>query len=73
MSHVGLSLVELLARRSPSVLTRRMIATQVRNDEADTVGSNAIGVHVGRLGAELGTSRARIETLRSTRYRRVET
>jgi len=67
------SLVELLLRRSPSVLTRRLIATQVWNDEADAVGSNTIDVHVGRLRAKLGTSRARIETVRGTGYRMVET
>jgi DNA-binding response OmpR family regulator len=67
------SLVELLLRRSPSVLTRRMIATQVWDDEADAVGSNTIDVHVGRVRAKLGASRARIETVRGTGYRMVET
>ncbi len=67
------SLVELLLRRSPNVLTRRMIATQVWDDEADAVGSNTIDVHVGRVRAKLGASRARIETVRGTGYRMVET
>ena len=67
------SLVELLLRRSPSVLTRRMIATQVWDDEADAVGSNTIDVHVGRVRAKLSGSRARIETVRGTGYRMVET
>ena len=67
------SLVELLLRRSPSVLTRRMIATQVWDDEADAVGSNTIDVHVGRVRAKLAGSRARIETVRGTGYRMVET
>ena len=67
------SLVELLLRRTPSVLTRRMIATQVWDDEADAVGSNTIDVHVGRVRAKLGASRARIETVRGTGYRMVET
>ena len=67
------SLVELLLRRSPSVLTRRMIATQVWDDEADAVGSNTIDVHVGRVRAKLSASRARIETVRGTGYRMVET
>ena len=66
------SLVELFLRRSPSVLTRRMIATQVWDDEADAVGSNTIDVHVARVRAKLGGSRARIETLRGTGYRMVE-
>jgi two-component system, OmpR family, response regulator len=67
------SLVELLLRRSPSVLTRRMIATHVWDDEADAVGSNTIDVHVGRVRAKLSGSTARIETLRGTGYRMVET
>ncbi len=68
-----LSLVELLLRRSPSVLTRRTIATQVWDDEADAVGSNTIDVHVGRVRAKLGGSRARIETVRGTGYRMIAT
>ena len=47
------ALVELLVRRSPAVVTRRMIATQVWDDEADAVGSNTIDVHVGRVRAKL--------------------
>ena len=64
-------LVELLLRRSPAVLTRRTIAEQVWEDEADAVGSNTIDVHVGRLRAKLAHSRARIETVRGTGYRLV--
>lgn len=66
------ALVELLVRRFPAVLTRRMIATQVWEDEADAVGSNTIEVHVGRVRAKLAGSRARIETVRGTGYRMVE-
>ena len=50
-----------------------MIATQVWDDEADAVGSNTIDVHVGRVRAKLGLSRARIETVRGTGYRMVDT
>lgn len=67
------SLLELLLRRSPSVLTRRMIATQVWANDADAVGSNTIDVHVGRLRAKLNRSNARIETVRGIGYRMVET
>jgi len=65
------ALVELLLRRSPAVLTRRVIAEQVWADEAEAVGSNTIDVHVGRLRAKLASSRARIETVRGTGYRLV--
>ena len=67
------SLIELLLRRFPAVITRRMIAVQVWDDEADAVGSNTIEVHVGRVRAKLAGSRARIETVRGLGYRLVET
>ncbi len=72
MTAIETALVELLLRRSPGVVTRRLIATQVWEDEADAVGSNTIEVHVGRVRAKLGSSRARIETVRGTGYRLVE-
>jgi len=66
------SLIELLLRRSPTVVTRRMIALQVWNDEADAVGSNTIDVHIGRVRAKLSDSRAQIETVRGLGYRMSE-
>lgn len=66
------ALVELLVRRAPAVLTRRVIATQVWEDEADAVGSNTIEVHVGRVRVKLAGSQARIQTVRGTGYRMVE-
>ncbi len=66
------SLIELLLRRSPAVVTRRMIALQVWNDEADAVGSNTIDVHIGRVRAKLSDSRAQIETVRGLGYRMSE-
>jgi len=47
------ALVELLLRRAPAVVSRRSIAVQVWDDEADTVGSNTIDVHMARLRAKL--------------------
>jgi DNA-binding response OmpR family regulator len=66
------ALVELLIRRAPAVVTRRTIAVQVWDDEADAVGSNTIDVHVGRLRAKLQGSQCRIETVRGSGYRLVE-
>ncbi len=66
------SLIELLLRRSPALVTRRVIALHVWADEADAVGSNTIDVHVGRVRAKLTDSRARIETVRGMGYRLVE-
>ena len=73
MTAIETSLIELLMRRSPTVVTRRMIATQVWADEADAVGSNTIDVHLGRVRAKLAGSDARIETVRGTGYRLVST
>ena len=64
-------IIELLMRRSPTVITRRTIALQVWDEEADAVGSNTIDVHVARLRAKLEGSSARIETIRGTGYRLV--
>src|SRR6516225_9143071 len=58
------ALIELLLRRSPAVVTRRQIATQIWEDEASAVGSNTIDVHMGRVRSKLSKSRARIETVR---------
>jgi DNA-binding response OmpR family regulator len=66
------SLVELLLRRFPAVVTRRMIALQVWNDEADAVGSNTIDVHIGRVRSKLSGSGAQIETVRGLGYRMSE-
>ena len=72
LTAIETSLVELLLRRSPNVLTRRMIATQIWEDEADAVGSNTIDVHLGRVRSKLVASRAHIETVRGTGYRMVK-
>lgn len=66
------SLVELLLRRRPNVLTRQGIAVQVWDNEADAVGSNTIDVHIARLRAKLDRSSASIETVRGTGYRMIE-
>jgi DNA-binding response OmpR family regulator len=71
MTAIETSLTELLLRRSPAVVTRRVIATQVWDDEADAVGSNTIDVHVRRVRAKLGDSSAHIETVRGIGYRLV--
>ncbi len=71
LTTIETGLIELLMRRSPAVVTRRTIAVQVWDDEADAVGSNTIDVHVGRLRAKLGDAASRIETVRGTGYRLV--
>ncbi len=69
LTAIETGLIELLLRRSPAVVSRRTIAVQVWDDEADAVGSNTIDVHMGRLRAKLGDAAARIETVRGTGYR----
>lgn len=67
-----LAIMELLMRRSPSVVTRRSIAVQVWDDEADAIGSNTIDVHIGRLRSKIAGSSAKIHTVRGSGYRVVE-
>jgi DNA-binding response OmpR family regulator len=73
VSHDGrpieLGILEVLLRRSPSVVTRMSIAGQVWEDEADAVGSNTIDVHVGRLRQKLRDTGAVITTVRGLGYR----
>ena len=71
LTSIEVGLIELLLRRAPTVVARRMIAVQVWEDEADAVGSNTIDVHVARLRAKLSGATARIETVRGVGYRLV--
>jgi DNA-binding response OmpR family regulator len=71
MTAIETSLLELLLRRAPGVVSRRTIAVQIWDEEADAVGSNTIDVHIRRVRAKLEGSRARIETVRGTGYRLV--
>jgi len=71
LTAIETSLVELLLRRSPAIVDRRTIATQVWEDEADAVGSNTIDVHIRRVRTKIHHARARIETVRGTGYRLV--
>jgi DNA-binding response OmpR family regulator len=64
-----LAILELLMRRSPSVVTRQAIAMNVWPVEADGIGSNTIDVHVARLRGKLVGSHTRIETMRGVGYR----
>ncbi len=64
-------ILELLLRRSPSVVTRRTIALQVWEDEADAIGSNTIDVHVGRLRSKLAGSEVTVKAVRGTGYKLV--
>ncbi len=71
LTAIETGLIELLLRRSPAVVSRRTIAVQVWDDEANAVGSNTIDVHMGRLRSKLAAATARIETVRGTGYRMV--
>ncbi len=73
LTAIETGLLELLLRRAPAVVTRRVIATQVWNDESSAVGSNTIDVHMGRLRSKLADATARIETVRGTGYRITDT
>jgi len=61
--------LELLMRRSPSVVTRKQIAEHAWEDETDPLGSNAIDVQLSRLRAKLPDAGVRIVTVRGSGYR----
>jgi len=62
-------LIELLMRRSPSIVSRDIIANQVWDDAHRVSNSNTIEVHVARLRSKLAHCGAKIETVRSLGYR----
>jgi DNA-binding response OmpR family regulator len=68
-----LGILEMLMRRSPAVVARRMIALHVWEHEADAMGSNTIDVHLARLRSKLAGGMVRIETVRGIGYRVVGT
>ena len=68
LTQIELGILEALLRRSPAVVTRRSIALQVWQDEADALGSNTIDVHVARLRSKLSGAQVRIETHRGVGY-----
>ena len=68
-----LGILEMLMRRSPAVVQRRLIALHVWEHEADAMGSNTIDVHMARLRSKLAGSLVRIETVRGVGYRIIGT
>jgi len=66
------AIVELLVRRSPSVVSRETIANHAWTDALEPIGSNSIDVHVTRLRAKLAGAGVRLEPVRSVGYRLVE-
>jgi two-component system OmpR family response regulator len=69
LTRTELGILEVLLQKSPAVVSRRSIAVQVWQDEADAVGSNTIDVHVARLRSKLSVARIRIDTNRRVGYR----
>jgi DNA-binding response OmpR family regulator len=66
------AIVELLVRRSPSVVSRDAIANHAWTDALDPIASNSIDVHVTRLRAKLVGAGVRLEPIRTVGYRLVE-
>ena len=66
------AIVELLVRRSPSVVRREIIANHAWTDSLDPIASNSIDVHITRLRAKLVGAGVRLEPVRSVGYRLVE-
>jgi DNA-binding response OmpR family regulator len=64
-----LGILEMLLRRSPAVVPRRLIASHVWEHEADAMGSNTIDVHLARLRSKVAGGTVRIESVRGLGYR----
>jgi two-component system OmpR family response regulator len=65
------SMLELLVRRSPAVVTRETIALHAWPDEAEAAGSNTIDVHAARLRRKLSGSQLDLIAVRGEGYRLV--
>ncbi len=63
------NILELLMRRSPSVVDRKAIAEHAWRDETQPLGSNAIDVQLSRLRAKLPNAGVRVMTVRGAGYR----
>ena len=63
------NILELLMRRSPAVVTRKLIAEHAWQDETEPMGSNAIDVQLSRMRGKLSGSGVRIVTVRGAGYR----
>jgi DNA-binding response OmpR family regulator len=62
-------ILELLMRRAPAVVQRRVIAQHAWDDETQPLGSNAIDVQVSRIRAKIVGGGVRIVTVRGAGYR----
>jgi len=62
-------ILELLMRRSPTVVERKAIAEHAWQDETDPLGSNTIDVQMSRLRAKLVNAGVRIVTVRGAGFR----
>ena len=63
------SILELLMRRSPSVVDRKAIAEHAWRDETQPLGSNAIDVQLSRMRAKIPSAGVRIVTVLGAGYR----
>jgi DNA-binding response OmpR family regulator len=64
-----LSMLELLLRRAPAVVSRESIALHAWPDEAEAGGSNTIDVHAARLRRKLTGSGVELVAVRGAGYR----
>jgi DNA-binding response OmpR family regulator len=65
------SLIELLMRRSPAIVSRQTIAQHVWDEAYRVTSSNTIDVHVARLRSKLAHCNTKIETVRNLGYRAI--
>ena len=63
------SLLEILLRKHPAVVTRAALARQLWEDEVGAVDTNTLDVHVTRLRGKLGPTGLRVANVRGVGYR----
>lgn len=63
------AILELLARRASTVVSREAIANHAWPDATDPIGSNTIDVHIARLRAKLVGTGVQITAVRRAGYR----
>jgi DNA-binding response OmpR family regulator len=69
LTPIETGILEVLLRRTPGVVPRRLIAQHAWENDHRPMGSNTIDVHLRRIRAKLTESSARIETVRGIGYR----
>ena len=69
LTPIEFTLLELLARRAPAVVSRRELVAHAWPAAIDDVGANTVEVHMARLRAKLTAAGVAVEGVRRSGYR----